>query len=1514
MEKLVRFFVDRPLMTNIFVIIFLAIALTTLSGLQKEGFPNVALNKVSIQTVYPGASAMDIEANVTIPIEEAIESVSGVTDVTSKSRENLSVVEITADDNASKAEFDRIFNDLKQAIDGIDDLPNEIDGRPVITQIRTQDQPILEVAISGPADELNIFVPKLETKLRRLNKVSQIHRLGLPDDEVNVKIDLEKAKKYNVDLRMVASAIKNRNQEGSAGSIDRFSNSQKVVVNNKLSDPKDVLNTVLRMSSDGHGVKLSQIATVDVAPKDTKMVVRNNGAKGVTLLVVKKGTADIIKTIDDVEESISNIAKPDSITIALMNDKSALTKNRLKLLSSNAGLGFSLVILLLFIVFGLNTAIWTAFGIPFSILGAVILLPALDSTFNALSIGACVLVLGLLVDDAIVVAEQINSLRKKGMSGPAAAAKGVSMIWKPVIASAITTVIAFSPLTQMGGMPGKFIWILPAVVMLALIFSLFESFFVLPVHLAHGKIRKEKKNNLGQKLEAGYRIALSKALSYRYLILPLFIAIFVSALFIAAKYLPKEPFPQQGAESFSYELILKEGSGIEHTEQEVRKIETLLLELPKNEVQGITARIGSKNINQKIDRGTLENEAVIIVYLTPYSKRTRTASELMALIQSKSSKILEPETNIRSELKRLGPPVGKAFEVEISGNDESLRTEKVMEVREYLKGHKAVLDIGDDVVRGKQEVNLKFNESMLAQADLSVSDVLTTYRIALDGIIVTTVANVNGSLDYRVRLTEQDRADIETLKSLPVINKRGQQINISRMLTIEKNPSVGEQIHLNGERTNTVFGNINKELTTPLLLAKELKEKFPSDENISIGIAGESEDNSEIFGSLFEAALLALLGTYLVIAIILNSLSKPFIVMSVIPFAAVGVIYTLFVADMAISMFAMISLIGLMGIIVNGSILMLYTISGESEASFKDQIIAGASQRLRPILLTTATTFLGLVPTGYGVGGYDPFISPMCLTMAYGLIFGTFVLLFLVPSLTMFGRDIGNMKSKILGKLGRKAIATGAIFLISILGTLPSSQVQAEPEATLKLSDIPDLVKHNYSHQQYEEATVEAKANVGEVDAPFDSKFTISPQTQSSKSKADVFNGFSGEQQTDMNSIRFGHKKMFRNGFAISSELKFGESTFNPGEATTAQTQAMTAESDEFESKQMELGLNASIPLAANFLGEQFDVHKKIKLQSVSLSEQQLKKANQNITYQLTNLYWQVYLARVGVNVSQSTYNNSKVIRKTNSLKLKNGMISKSQYLLIDLNVKSKLNDLEEAKTTYRTAIQNLNQEIPNRSFASVSINVPKNLNSLRYHFKKDDKNSSSIDLKNIQLQEDLINSQLSLYRMEQRQKVDLILSAKLSGSGEEFSDASDEISDQTKPTYLAGINWTIQPRHSDRLSKSLSASSKLSQLGHQRNALHRKLNTTYQVSLDQFNTYLTILENLKEIKKQRRELLKAQEIEFRQGRVSTKDYLDAQTLLDTTTIQQAQVMVKSQRILLNYLNSVGRIDDYFKK
>ncbi|MCB1173334.1 MAG: efflux RND transporter permease subunit [Leptospiraceae bacterium] len=1001
LARTAAWFLQRPMLVSVTILFVFGLGILNASRSRKEGFPEISMNKIIIRTVFPGASARDVEFNVTIPIEEALEGVEGIQEIISQSQEGLSLITIEADNDASPAQFQRLYNDVDQAVAEIKDLPADLDGKPMLSDFTSNDIPVLEVALHGDFQVLKPALDKLEKELSRLPDVAYVDSIGAPDLEAHILVDAQRASRFDLGLPQIARAIQARNLEGSGGTLESFTTEKKIVFLSRFEKYEEILDTVLRANIGGYATRLRDVAVVRLIPKDVRLIVRNNGRPGAVLSIKKTAASDIIKVVDQVQGKLQEFAWPAGVEYRILQDQSSFTRNRLQLLFSNAAMGFVLVCLILYIVFDLRTAVWTAFGIPFSLLGLVSVMYILNISINLISLGGFIIIIGMLVDDAIVIAEEVISNREAGQSAYDAALTAVRNMGMPVFGAVITSMIAFSPLFSIGGFPGKFIWAIPLMVICGLLFSVFESFYILPSHLAHMKAPpgKSQKKAFIQQLESGYEKALRFVLHHMRWCVSIMLVLLLASIVAMNLLIKKDPFPQDASEGFSIRLTSPPGTPSSQMIQNVKIVETALDQLPQNELLGYSTRVGTHSEASNMDIGTQANLAMIFVYLHPWSDRKRRAAEIMDTLQEQlQPSLTRIHSSMETFLQRIGPPMGKAVEIRVISNNDAERNKLVNALATWLKTVPGVHSITDDRLAGKTELNLIVDYQQLALTGLQVADVLSALRIAFDGQLVSSITTLEGSLDFRLRLDQKDRADPAFLRHLPLTNPQGQLIRLGSFSHVTSLESPAAFNHVHGLRAVTVSANIDLQQNSPVAVAELARREFPDNEAVELDFAGQARETSSIFADLGVAALAALAGIFLVISLLLNSFRQALVIMLPLPMLLVGVVGTLLTHGLPMSMLAGLALVGLLGVVVNDSIVMVHKIEAAIQQQYNEQImISAAVSRLRPVLLTTVTTVAGVLPTGYGIGGYDPFLSQMCLVMAWGLLFASLLTLFVVP-------------------------------------------------------------------------------------------------------------------------------------------------------------------------------------------------------------------------------------------------------------------------------------------------------------------------------------------------------------------------------------------------------------------------------------------------------------------------------------------------------------------------------------
>jgi multidrug efflux pump subunit AcrB len=1067
MRALVDYFVRRHFLVHVMVAVIVMLGVSTAANSEREGFPAATLNQLIVTAKLPGASAADVEQKLTLPIEEVIADLDGVEEYTTEITDNLSITKIEYDDDWDADDIRRAESDLRQAIDSIPNFPAEMRDRPVIARVEADKFPVLEIALSGASEDLPEAAERIEAKLKTVPGVGSTKAVGVEDPELRILLDPARARAHGVTLTDLIAAIDSRNVTGTGGLLERNDERKQVVLHSRFHEPEDVGDTVVAVGREGELVRIRDVARVELDRRDQGLRVHTNGLPGASIVVRKQGGADILDTVDGIRAALDELELPAGVEVVLVNDTSFLTRNRLQLMTSNGLVGMVLVMALLLIFLDRRSAIWVAFGVPVVMLGVIALLPQLGMTINLMTLGGFVIVLGMLVDDAVVVAERIVTMQQGGFGkGPSASVRGVMSVARPVIASSVTTMLAFSPLFALGGLPGKFAWNLPVIVILALGLSLLESFFMLPAHMTpesedpeepkpssaanatdsgeRAKARRPEgvdddeieaieravheagKPRFIRAMENAYRAVLVRLLKLRWLVLLAFVVVLGLTMGVVRPRMGFNLFPQDDSEALFIKVTMPQGTPIEQTEAAVAAIERQLPSLIGGDLQAVTARIGHRDaLALDRDTGAAAHEGVISALFHPLG-RERTSDEWAQFLGEHL--VVPPGAELVFEPKRLGPPVGRPVTLHVAANDDELRRSTAMAALQWLRGIEGIVDVEIDERPGVRQIDLDLDHDKLAMRGLDARTVSTSLTAAFHGLEVSEHRDLDETTRFRVQLEPAARTELDDLLDLQIRTRTGSLVALRDLVHPVEVAAVARIHHRDGVRTATVTagfaphsgldaGSMAKRIEAELipgLLAAAPRAAARAELNPYLG--GEATQTAETAGDLQRAGIVAVIGILLVIALILESLLDAVFVIAVIPFGTAGVILAFYAHDKPLSMFAMMGIIGLSGVVVNSAIVMVDAINQRWRAHAKDGkgdrkelMVEAVVERLRPVLVTTMTTCGGVFPTAYGIGGYDAMLSPMSLALGWGLVFATVITLALVPCLVEVAQDVRRL-------------------------------------------------------------------------------------------------------------------------------------------------------------------------------------------------------------------------------------------------------------------------------------------------------------------------------------------------------------------------------------------------------------------------------------------------------------------------------------------------------------------------
>jgi len=1034
MRRIFEFSVKNPIFVNLLTVIVLVAGIMALVGLNRDVFPNVQLDLVVITTSYPGATPSEIEERITIPIEKELKKVDDLKEIKSVSLEGQSSIIVEIEPDASDKA--RTVNDIQRAADSAEDLPSDLKDRPLVEEIQMKNQPVVILSMSSDSmseDEMVVYAKALETRLLDDPNVAAVSRYGWRDREIWVEVDPKLAAKYYLPLTLFISILDEHNVNISGGGLIQGSTERLLRTSGEFDNARDVEGVVLRANERGNWVQVSDIAQVTDTFERESLITHTDGHKSLNLVVIKKERGDAVKVVNDVKAIAKDMASSvPGLKIAAVDDLSFYLKRRLNVLISNGWVGVILVVFSLFFFLSSRAALVTTIGIPIAFLTTFAVMYWSGLTINLITLVGLIIVLGMLVDDAIVVAENVYRLHEGGMPARQAAVEGALQVWKPVTTSVLTTIAAFAPLMFMSGMLGKFVVFIPIVVIVALTASLFESFVILPSHLAemeripHIRLFKRLKRprngiekDIGRVAEI-YARMLHWILGHRYKVAGIAVLVIVASLLVAMYVLPFVLFPARGIDAFFIRVKAPVGTPLKETARRMEVLEKRFAELmPQGEMDNFVTYVGIQQNDSHDPYGKkADHLAQINVYLKPHVDRKYDAAELIDMLKEKMGDFPQFE-EVTYEKVEPGPPVGKAVEIHVRGEDLGKLEVMSDEIKDYLATLRGVSDIRDSYEPGKNELRVKIDEKTAARAGLTVGEIGLAVRTAIEGTIATKIKKSDEEIDVRVLYPDRIRYDSDALQKIYIPNTKGNLVPLTAVASFEEQPGILAINHLDRQRVITVTAEVDQKNATSISVMKSVEKQFKDlskkHPGYSITFGGEWEKTMQSLRDFGYAMVVACLVIFLLLTFEFQSIIQPIVVMLAIPYGLVGVTLAFMTHLEPKSFLAIFGVVGLSGVVVNSSIVFIDFINRRRSEGLEvcAAILDAGRVRLRPIFLTTFTTMLGVLPVAYGVMGSDPFLKPMALAIGWGLPIAAMGTLLITPCFYKIVDDLRGVLKKL---------------------------------------------------------------------------------------------------------------------------------------------------------------------------------------------------------------------------------------------------------------------------------------------------------------------------------------------------------------------------------------------------------------------------------------------------------------------------------------------------------------------
>ena len=1019
---------------NLLMFFILAAGFFSLGGLVQEVFPEISLDQVVISVPYPGAAPDEVEESILRKIEEQIEAVDDIREVRSTAAEGRGSVAVELE---LGADVGRALDDIKAQVDRIQTFPAGAE-RPEVSEL-TNRQSVIRLVLFGDVGErtLKELAYRTEDGLSALPVVSYVETTGIRDYEISVEVPLHQLRALGLTLGDVANAVRGGSLDLSAGSIDTRDEEVRIRTTGQNYTQHDFEEIIVLSRADGTVVRLGDIAEVRDGFRDVDLIARYKGRPAVYVEVFRTSDEKVLDIVEAVEEHLEEEvvpALPAGVELEVWNNTGRIFESRLGLLVKNGLIGLALVLLSLTLFLDLRLAFWVAVGIAVSFVGTFAVMNWLGVSINMMTLFAFILAVGIVVDDAVVVGENIYAERERGWRGVNASIRGTRRITGPVIFAVLTTVVAFCPLFFVPSVMGKLMTMLPVIVISVLLFSLVESLLVLPNHLSHlprhTTRRHRTRDHLVARIQQGVdrtlksfvRGPLDRSLRVATAQPGPVIATGVALIILSVAMVPAgiirvNFLPTVEADLVTATLEMPEGTPAGRTSEMTdyveaaghRAIARLSPEGAGSLLEGVNVTVGREARQIRPMGGGPEadpraNLAAVEFKLVTAQFRDVSAADFQQAWRDELGPLPEARAlTITAELLDFGLPV----HVELSHPDPERLASVADTLTERLRTFEGVFDVRADQDRGLREIQLDLRPEARTMG-LTLDVLARQVRSAFFGNEAVRVQRGREEVRVYVRLPEEERNTIADVEEYLVRTPTGGEVPLGRVASVRMGSSPTAIRRTDGERVITVTADVDREVVTgpevtDQLAASVLPELAAREPGLSHSFGGEQQEQVDSFGALAGGFALALLAIYALLAIPFGSYTKPLIIMAAIPFGIIGAIAGHLLLGLPMSMMSMFGVIGLSGVVVNDSLVMIDFINDRLRRGMpgREAIIDGAKARFRPILLTSVTTFLGVAPLVFERSLQAQFLVPMAASLGFGILFATAVLMMIVPALTM---------------------------------------------------------------------------------------------------------------------------------------------------------------------------------------------------------------------------------------------------------------------------------------------------------------------------------------------------------------------------------------------------------------------------------------------------------------------------------------------------------------------------------
>ena len=1022
---MIRLFAAHPTAANILMLALIGLGLAALPGLRRDTFPVVPAQDVQVTVAYPGAAPAEVERGICAVLEDPIRAVENLAELTCQARDNLAV--LTAE-KVEGADMDRFASDIKAAVDGATGLPDKAEAP--VTKVVERIASVATVAITGPSDPtvLYAYADKLAEQFKRNPAISQAEVGGFSDREIAIEVSAAALERHGLTISDVSAALARNSIDLPAGTMEGPRGDALIRFSGERRTPGELATIPIAGSSLGGEVLLGEVATITPRFSDPAVASTYDGKRAAIINVTKTDAQDALKVMAalKVELAKARADAPEGIHLAIATDSTTNIIERLRIITRNGIQGLVLVLIAMWLFFGMRFSFWVAMGLPVSFLGTVFAMQMMGLTINMITMVALLVAIGLLMDDAIVISENIIRRRQRGESGLEAAVNGAAQVAPGVIASFLTTVMVVGPLGLMTGQIGAVLKFMPIVLSITLVVSLVEAFLVLPNHLRHSLDRELRQGRVQRAVNGAFDalrdrviVPVAKAaIRWRYFTLGL--AIFLLLLSIApirGGFLKFQSFPTLESDTVEARLLLAQGAPLALTQARVKTVVAALQALNAEEtpkqpggqplVENITVNYGTNpDVSEKGP-----HMAQVSARLLPAGVRTTTITHILDRWKQLTGPM--PDMAAMRFTDRERGVGGKPIDIRLQGGNLDDLEATARELSNFFRGFAGVRDVTYDLRPGKREYVVTLRPAAATALGVTAQGVASQLRAAFRGDTGLQVQDPLGAVDIVAKLEGPDRADAADIGAIRIAGTGGALVPLSSVADVTETRGYASITRIDGQRTVSVTGSINPAVANARELMAAMKAEYlpklaSTRPDVRVVVVGEEKDTATTGASMARNLALGLIGVWLILAFQFRSFIQPVAVFIVIPLAFIGVVWGHLLLGMQLSMPSLVGLATLGGVVVNNAILLIAFIK-EHVADGHDIARAGAEavrDRFRAILLTSLTTVVGLGPLLFEQSTQAQFLRPIVASLAFGLTGATLLALFVTPALFAILADL----------------------------------------------------------------------------------------------------------------------------------------------------------------------------------------------------------------------------------------------------------------------------------------------------------------------------------------------------------------------------------------------------------------------------------------------------------------------------------------------------------------------------